>query len=188
LISDELTGVPVASDFMKRVPFVFELDRFKQIINNYLNSPKARPNSQKYSDYQKMALIKDMRELNGDASWQSGQYVSSTPRFAGNKSIYDLFVKLTDENDPKPAGISSISEEFRRAFSGGYVTDDAAGNEVMNALSDNKQILVVDDNIYSGATMELNLSATYNFCTGLVSQLPKNFVMGYAIVSPGYSG
>jgi hypothetical protein len=111
---------------------------------------------------------------------QLGQYVGNWQD--SDKTIGQIIAKVTDKD--KPGSISSINIDYCGAFKGGY-TEDSSGileNAILACTEKNQKVVLVDDNLYSGTTMALNLQIINDVAQGL---LDVENLVGCVVVSPG---
>mgnify|MGYP006274437015 CR=1 FL=1 len=167
---------------IKRGPFKFNKENYRTIIQDLIS--KAREGDNKRN----LEAI-----LNGLADETFRGY---PPKYMGDwragadpsKTIGDIINKM--ENPNKLASMSAIDPVFRRAFEGAYQPTDVAKNALLEPISKNQKILVVDDNLYSGSTMLQTLNKLAEVANEITSELGEpplqpGQLMGCVVVSPG---
>jgi len=167
-----------SADFVegiKRVPFKFDKNIYADLISKRLS--KVRSGTNKFDD-----LNKILQGIQDDSflDLQLGQYVGNWQD--SDKTIGQIIAKVTDKD--KPGSISSINIDYRGAFKGGY-TEDSSGileNAILACAEKNQKVVLVDDNLYSGTTMALNLEIINDVAQGL---LDIENLVGCVVVSPG---
>lgn len=160
---------------IKREPFSFDKNIYADLIRKRLS--KVKSGSQKFED---MNTILQGIQDDSFLDLLLGQYVGNWQD--SNKTIGQIIDKVTDKT--KPGSISSINIDYRGAFKGGYTIDssDILETALITCADKNQKVVLVDDNLYSGTTMALNLEIIHDVAQGLLNT--QNLV-GCVVVSPG---
>ena len=183
-----VTKAPIVR-LLKRVPMEFDFNKFKQAISQKLERVRDR-NSVTARAYETVIRANSFEDVQN----MSAKLISSSPQFfpsfdqpvPPNKTLMAAIEGLRTMK----RGISGIAEEFRHCFSRGYAANIDTQQEmpIIDALGDNKNILVVDDNVYSGFTLSISLNEVLKSMQSYENTIDKNRIIGYAVVSPGVMG
>lgn len=184
----KITSAPIVP-LLRRVPMDFDFNKYKQAISQKLGRVKDK-NSAIAKAYERIIMASSFQDVQD----MNGRLISSTPQFypAIDKPVKDrdTLKAAIDGLRSMKRGISGIAEEFRHCFSGGYEANIGTQHEmpIIDALGDNKNILVVDDNVYSGFTLSISLNEVLTSMQSFGGAIDKNQIIGYAVVSPGEMG